>query len=344
MAYLKQVIYVDVLVALNIIVSFLLIKSVCCLIREKPSAWRVLSGSLLGGVYSLCIFLPPMNTAVVLLARLLFLCVVSFVVFGFGYWRRFFRCLALLCAVTLVFAGLVIGVWLVFRPQSLLVRNGSVYLDVSFITLVLAGTAVYILAGLFGKFLSHRHRDDIMADITITYKGKTIRARGIIDTGNNLTDTFTGKAVNVIDQSLALELLPAEYAAAAISPMRGAMPQGMHLIVSDTVGGTVLMSAFSVDRIEVNICDGFAVIEGAAVAVSSQTEFGPGCSVLLNADLANNIKGGREYGKKTGHANKRAALKAEGQRGSLHKRPSDASASVDSSAGEGGYAADRARR
>ena len=335
--FLKQVIYVDVLFALNMLVSFLLIKAAGSLCREKPHTLRVLAGSLLGGVYSLGIFLPSLHTAFVLVLRIVFLALVSLCVFGFGSVKRFLRCYGILCGVTLGFAGLITAVWLLLKPQGMAVRNGSVYFDISFLALVLGGTAFYIAAWIFGKIFAKTHREQMRVRVNITYKGKTVTADGLIDTGNTLKDSFSGKSVSVIDRNLALRLLPLECAAATFSPVGSELPQGMHLTVSSTVGGDSLMCVFNAESIEIISEHGNAKIENAAVAVGAVTSFGSGCSVLLNADTVNYFTGGREYDKK----NQRVVKKAEGKirsKGSLlHKRSRDLACSVDGTAGEGDY-------
>ena len=317
---LKQVIYVDVLFSLNMIVSFLLIKSAASLCREKPHTLRVLIGSLLGGVYSLSIFLPPLHIFFVFAARAVFLCVVCLCVFGFGSLRRFLRCFGILCGVTFGFAGVITAVWLLLKPQGLAVRNGSVYFDVSFLALVLGGTAFYVAARIFGKIFEKNHREQMQVMVSISYKGKTVTANGLIDTGNTLKDSFSGKSVSIIDQSLALRLLPLEYASAVFSPIGTQLPQGMHFIVSDTVGGTSLMCAFNADSVKIMSDNGNAELKDAAVAVGAVTSFGSGCSVLLNADTADYITGGREYGKKNQRVDKKGKGKTAEKGSLLHKR------------------------
>lgn len=330
---MKQVIYVDVLFALNMIVSFLLIKAAGALCREKPKTLRVLIGSLLGGFYSLSIFLPSLHTAFVLFARIIFLCIVSFCVFGFGSVRRFLRCFGILCGVTFGFAGVITAVWLLLKPQGLAVRNGSVYFDVSFLSLVLGGTVFYVAARIFGKIFDKNHRERMQVKVSISYKGKTVTADGLIDTGNTLKDSFSGKSVSVIDRSLALELLPLECAAATFSPVGSDLPQGMHLTVSNTVGGTSLMCVFNADSIEVVSDYGNAEIKDAAVAVGAVSSFGSGYSVLLNADTANYITGGREHDKKNQKVDKTDKREIRAKRSLLHKRPGDLACTVDGTAG-----------
>lgn len=335
----KQVVYVDVLVALNIIVSFFLIKSVCIFAREKPKTMRVLIGSLMGGVYSLVIFMPDIHILLSIAGRIAFVFAVTLGVFGFGSIRRFCRCFLLLCAVSMLCAGVLTALWLLFLPQAVMLRNGSFYIDVGFVQLVMVCVLVYVGARLFGRFFAKRSSEEANVRLEITFKGKTVNANGIIDTGNTLCDSFTGEPVSVISQSLALSLLPERYFGAAISPLGGDMPEGMHLIVSDTVGSSTLMCSFKAESMVLITPDKQMKIENATLAVSARETFSGGKNVLVNAVYANDIQGGNSCDKKAEITCGKDKTKTEKARCLLHKRPGNSACSADSRAGKRGDAA-----
>lgn len=331
----KQVVYVDVLVALNVILSFFLIKSVCALMHEKPKSLRVLWGSLLGGTYSLVIFLPQMHSAVTVIGRTVFLLAVTSVVFGFGDLRRFLRCFCLLCAVSLLCAGAVTAAWLLILPDAFVVRNGSFYVDISFVELVVVCALVYVVARVFGMFLAKRSSEEMNVRLTIFLGGKSVSTNGIIDTGNTLCDSFTGEPVSVISQSLALSLLPAADVAAATDPMRGNIPEGMHLVVSDTVGSSAIMCAFKADSMVMASSDKQAVIRNVTLAVSPRETFAGGKNVLVNCTFIDNIQGGRDIDEKTRSTHKTCKARAHKARNLLHKRPRNPACTSDGCAGKG---------
>ena len=336
---MKQVVYVDVLVALNIIVSFFLIKSVCAIAREKPKTVRVLIGSVMGGAYSLVIFLPEVHTALSIVGRIAFLMIVTVTVFGFGSVRRCLRCYLLLCIASMLCAGVLVALWLLLLPQAVMLRNGSFYLDVSFVQLVIVCALVYIGARVFSRFLAKRAADEMSVRLEIAFMGKKVNANGIIDTGNTLRDSFTGEAVSVISQSLALSLLSDEYFKAAIEPMGGNLPEGMHLIVSDTVGSSTLMCSFRAESMVLITAEKQIKIENATLAVSTRETFSGGRNVLVNAIYANDIQGGNSCDKKTEIADITDKSAAEKARSLLHKRSRNSACSADGCAGKRGDAA-----
>ncbi len=340
---MKQIVYVDVLIALNTIIGFFIIKSAVCICREKTTTVRVLTGCFMSGIYSLCIFLPPLDTWFTVLMRGLFIAAVSVVVFGGKSINRLIKCFGSLCGVTVLFAGLLLGVNLLVSPAGLMIRNGSVYFDVSFLSLVLGCAALYAVIWLFGRCIFRRDKESIMADVVLRFGKFTVKAKGIIDTGNLLADTFTGKPVNIISQNAALDLLPTEYVAAALEPSSETLPKGMHLIVSETVGGTALMCAFEVDEMHVTTQQGECIVKKAAVAVSTRADFGAGYTVLLNSELMNILMGGTENDKKNIAADKGAFSAKKKQRRSLHKRSGNLACTAECTAGKGGDKQNSAR-
>lgn len=336
---MKQVVYVDVLVALNIIVSFFLIKAVCAIAREKPRTVRVLIGSVMGGAYSLVIFLPEIHTVLSITGRIAFLLIVTAAVFGFGNLKRYMRCYLLLCTASMLFAGVLVALWIMLLPQAVMLRNGSFYVDVSFVQLVIVCALVYIGARIFGSFFAKRADEESDVRLEITFQGKKVNANGIIDTGNTLRDSFTGEPVSIISQSLALSLLPERYFSAAIEPMSGDMPEGMHLIVSDTVGSSALMCSFKAESMVLITSDKQIKTENATLAVSTRETFSGGRNVLVNAIYANDIQGGNSCDKKAEITHITHKASAEKTRSLLHKRSRNSAGSADGCAGKRGDAA-----
>lgn len=344
MRKIKQVIYVDVLFCLNMIISFFLISMSKKLCGVQVKTFRVLFGSAMGGVYSLSIFLPELNSFLSFSLRVVFLGLVTLIVFGFGYIKRFARCFAVLSAVSFLFAGLLMGIWLLFKPDGLLIKNGSFYVDVSFLTLVLSAAALYAAVWLFSRIALKRSSEAANCRAEITFGEKLVSVNGVVDTGNTLTDSFTGKKVSVIDFSTALRLLPSSAASCILSGELEKLPKYMHLTVLNTVSGESLLPVFTADLLKVKTHDTAFEFENAAVAVSLQENFSKNASILINADLITENIGGEEYDKKNNSKDKRMVKGKKKQRSTLHKRSADSACSLELTARDGNNAENRARR
>lgn len=324
MSTIKQVVYVDVLFALNMIISFFLISAAKRICRQRINTWRVLFGAVAGGVYSLAIFLPQIHTLLSLACRAVFMLLLTAVVFGFGSIRRFFRCFASLFVVSFVLSGALMAVWVLFKPQALLIKNGSVYFDIGFLSLVLSAAALYAAVWLFKRFISPKSDETAECEVLIKYGERFVKTKGIIDTGNTLMDSFTGKKVSVADKSTALALLPFDAAECVERRNFEKLPPYMHLTVSHTVGGEGLLPVFETDLLKITVKERTVEIKNAAVAVSEVDAF-RNFGILINSQLI----GEDELDKKTDTKNKTAFSEKEKQVGLLHKRSADSAAASD---------------
>ncbi len=335
---MKQVIYVDVLFCLNMIVSFFLLAATKRILHLKIKSIRVLFGSTLGGAYSLVILLPQQPLAMSIILRIVFLLVLTLTVFGFANAKAFFRCFFMLGAVSLLFAGGVLAVWLLLKPGGLVMKNGALYFDISFLSLVIFASVVYVAAAALSRLLEKSGHESAFCRVQITYGSKTVCVNGVIDTGNTLRDSFTGQEVSVICASAAAALLPAEMAAAAIAPGSSPLPFGMRLIASSTVSGESLMPVFNADAVAV-ITDGARLeLKGAAIAVSACEYFGKNLSVLVNAQFI--PKRSEKHDIKNNSKNTQLVVGGKKRERLLHKRASNAAAAAYGSTGKRDHGAD----
>lgn len=326
---MEQVIYVDVLFALNMLISFFLLLGAKRLCRAQASTLRVLLGSAFGGLYSLVIFLPQVHTALSLFVRAMFLLFVTAVVFGFKSAKKFFRCFACLLAVSFLFAGGVMGLWLAFKPNMLLLRNGAVYIDVSFVFVISCAAGIYSLLWLGGKLLRRNKNEQHQCSAMIYYGGKSVQADAIIDTGNTLVDSFSGARVSVADFSLALRLLPLDTASALAQPMTEGLPRGFRLIPTQTVDGGGIMPIFKAEKMIIKCGDVTKTVNNPTIGVSREEKFCGEYSLLINADLM----GGSNDDKQNNSKNKAVLFGQKKQGNTLHKRTANTSAAAQLEAG-----------
>ncbi len=335
---MKQVIYVDVLFALNMLLSFFLLAASARLAGERAALWRMVLGSVLGGAASLTVFLPQSSLAVGLLLRAALLLPVVPSVFGFGSVRRFLRLWLTNAAVSCLFAGALIGAWFLFRPRGLVLRNGAIYFEIGFLPLVLGCGGFYAAVRLFQRFLFKRKHEQAVCVVRFDYGGKSFTCRGLIDTGNTLRDPFTGQAVQVISESLAGRVAPE-----TLLPQPDALPHGFRLIPCATARGEGLLPGF--DAVNFSAAAGRETVraERAVLAVSSVHRFSQGCEVLVNASMPfESGKGGYHHENPSIRAAASRKIKTEAPgSASLHQRAGHSAGAAERQAGAG---ADRAHR
>jgi stage II sporulation protein GA (sporulation sigma-E factor processing peptidase) len=281
-------VYVDVLLVLNYIINMLLLMCAAKLAGRSPARRRIVAAALFGSVSSLTIFLPSMGFAVEFLARLAISGGIILIAFRWMSAKTFFKELFLFFAVSFFFAGIMLGLWLLLKPNGMLFYNGIVYFDISFISLIVATVAAYAVLSLFHRFSRNgRIKPDIYR--VFVYLGNTVVAlNGLVDSGNALCEPFSGLPVMVCGLEDVESLLP-DGAVRAIrsenyTNIEGKAPFFRAIPYSD-VSGSGVIPAFRPDRIELHTKRGKKVVESVYIGVTRHPVGNDSYEAILNPDI-----------------------------------------------------------
>ncbi|MCL2512510.1 MAG: sigma-E processing peptidase SpoIIGA [Oscillospiraceae bacterium] len=205
---MQPVIYIDVLIAINVIVTYLLLLASSQILNVSATPAGLLSGSFLGGVYSLLILAPAMGPVLPFIIKLL----LSLSIVSAGFKPRsvrfLFKTLMVFFGVNCAFAGAALLVVLPFRPNGVLYNNGSVYMNFSFFSLVGTAVVCYISVTVINRLTKRRLPGGLVYDVTVSVMGGELKGRGLLDTGNTMTDGFAGNPVVIAEESFVAPLLP----------------------------------------------------------------------------------------------------------------------------------------
>ncbi len=207
-----QTVYVDVLIALNLILTWAMLRTCGELCRRQASRGRMAAAAMLGGLSSLVILLPALPEGVLLLCRLLLAMGLIRVAFRWEGVKMFGRMTGILFAVSLLFAGGMAALWSFLTPGGMAVHNGTVYFHIPAWMLAGAATVGYLTARGMGAALEKRLPRTLLESYTVRALGQVGELTLLTDTGNRLT--FSGRPVAVIGAKAA-SFLPPEVAAAA---------------------------------------------------------------------------------------------------------------------------------
>ena len=236
-----MVIYLDAFMGLNFLVDLCLLLGVNRLAGHPPGVGRAAAAAALGGGYAGACLVPGWQ----------FL--------GSGIWR----------AVSLGLMG-----WTAFGAD----RSGW-QRSMLFVLLSMArgGLAMAIQAGSAGLALSAgmlaligrmglRGQGRRFVPVEVTYGGRTVKLRALVDTGNGLCDPVSGEPVTVLTPQAGLQLgLPAD----VLNDPAGAVMPGLRLIPARTVGGGGLLAAVRCERVVVGGRDSGRVVAFARESFGS---------------------------------------------------------------------------
>ncbi len=177
------VIYADVLIGINLCLTWFLLLASEALSGMHCGRVRRLLAAAAGGISSLCILLPELPFPVVFLGKVglaLLICWIA------GGKRGIFRRSVYFFGTNFLFAGLMIALWLLAAPPRLVIRNGMVYYHFPALTLGISAILGYLTARLIVWLRGKSSAGTKSIRVTAGLDGRESSFTMMLDTGNRL--------------------------------------------------------------------------------------------------------------------------------------------------------------
>lgn len=280
-------VYVDVLIAINIFVNYFLLLCVKGILKINVKKYRLFLGALAGGVYSLVIFLPEIPDILTFLMNLTASLLIVLITFKPTKLRLLLKCFTVFFGVSFAFAGIMLALWITFKPSGMIYNNSVVYFNIDIKVLIISTVVCYFLITLISKFSKRSAPDNRIYSVTLFNKNKTVTVNALLDTGNTLRDCFTGKPVIIAEKSVTDKLFDKsvlEFFA------NGEIPDSentnrVRIIPVNTVFDKGSLRASVIDGITVN--EKNITVKNVLLSQSKNSFQNGEYSVLLNNDIIN---------------------------------------------------------
>ena len=266
-------VYVDILIILNAFVNFFILLVTSAFMKERPKTVRIVISSFVGALFSLYIFLPSYSFALEAAVRLICSATCVFTCFGKGSFIRFVRLSVVFYAVSFMYAGIMLGIWFVLRPESMAINNGIVYLDVSPLLLIAITLVSYVALTVTRLIARKNGGGGESVGLKCRIGDKSVSLSALVDTGHNIRDNLALGPVVIITPDKMKELLKEEFDAffeGNLSPDSFLFPR-YRIIPCKTVGGTALLKAIRCDSMSVHRKDIVYKIDSPILAMSLST-------------------------------------------------------------------------
>lgn len=232
-------VYADILIITNFIVDYFLLKITAKIIKSPPGVWRSLLSALFAAFTSLIIFLPQQNAIIEMFLRLVGSLIICLICFGYINLRRLVRAALVFFAVTFCYAGAMTAIWYIFKPYGMAINNSVVYFDITPVFLIGFSVAGFLIFTVASSLFARRHTAAKHCTVSLTFCGKNADFSAVIDSGNSVSDAFTGNAVIITDakkcRSVFGELSAKNY------------PEKYRAVPCSTVSGGGLLDGFRCD-------------------------------------------------------------------------------------------------
>ncbi len=234
-----MVVYADVLIFLNGVITYFLLLCVCAFFGFRPKTYRLILGAILGGISALTIFLPEQNFFIGLLIRVAVCSGIVLAVFSFKNKIRFLKISLAFLTVTYIFGGGILALIELTNTTSAVYTNGVAYFDIEPLFLILSSGAIYLFIRFLLLFKKQTTDEQLVYTCTVEYDSISLSFQGVNDTGNSLSDPYFGSPVAIVEKSVLQPIL-------ALNPKTYLIP-----IKSVVADGTIFAfrpSAFYIEK------------------------------------------------------------------------------------------------
>lgn len=251
-----MVIYLDVLILINLYVTYFQILAVSVFTHRKTVWYRKLSAAGIGAVASLSIFIPQEMVLTLTLLKIFLCALIAFVAFGYTGFRAYAVSVLFLMLVSFVFSGLMLCVWLFAAPMKMLFINGTVYFGVDTMTIILSTCAAYGVVRIIRYILDKNGKTDGKYTVIIKNNGRECRLSALADSGNGMVDCFSGLPVIVCRRDMCADVSPPAIEMiennSDISDIGTKMIKGVRIMPFSTVGKGGLICMFKAESVVID--------------------------------------------------------------------------------------------
>lgn len=251
-----MVIYLDVLILINLYVTYFQILAVSVFTHRKTAWYRKLSAAGIGAVASLSIFIPQEMVLTLTLLKIFLCALIAFVAFGYTGFRAYAVSVLFLMLVSFVFSGLMLCVWLFAAPMKMLFINGTVYFGVDTMTIILSTCAAYGVVRIIRYILDKNGKTDGKYTVIIKNNGRECRLSALADSGNGMVDCFSGLPVIVCRRDMCADVSPPAIEMiennSDISEIGTQMIKGVRIMPFSTVGKGGLICMFKAESVVID--------------------------------------------------------------------------------------------
>ncbi len=220
-------IYPDIVFILNFCIDFVLLFLVKLVNRKRSNLFRLCTGALIGGVSAVLISLLPwlnytsdfLFTSIIIkgisvLFKIIVIPLMLYISFGKLKWTDLLKQGISFCLITYFVGGLMNSIYYETGLKLYLMNLGDTIMfsniSLTFVA-VSMGLIAVLSAGLIFLWGLYKRKEKEIYEVELMLEGRSIKTKGLYDTGNCLYDPLYHKPVIVIERFILEDLFSKEY-------------------------------------------------------------------------------------------------------------------------------------
>lgn len=200
------IIYVDVFFTVNFIMDYLLLYLTSKILRKRCRKIRLFLSAFFGAIYSVIVLLPLVNhLTIVTLFSIITAFIMTLIAFGYKNKNEYLKNVAFLCFTTFFLSGVMNYLYYSTEFGNVVqnVLKGTSNKSVNtrkfiFVTLFSYGIMIFAIK----LYKVQRKNEQIIYEVKLSFRGKSVVTKGLLDTGNSLKEPISGKIVHVAENKI----------------------------------------------------------------------------------------------------------------------------------------------
>lgn len=191
-------IYLDIVFLENFLLNYIIIISTKLIILAKVKWYKLVISSALASFNSIIFYLWDIDVWIIeLLIKMLISIQMMWISFG---RKRIVRNLILFYAVSLIFGGSSFLLLFSINPEKIVYKNNS-FIGYYPVKVIILGTILsFIFIIVLSIVLKLRKNQIEIYELEIFYKGKFVKTKALLDSGNLLKEPISNKDVIIIEK------------------------------------------------------------------------------------------------------------------------------------------------
>lgn len=285
-----MIIYVDVLLAVNLLITYVLLLLNSAVLKIYVKKTRLVIGSALGAVYSLCVLAPEMKFLSSLFLKFIMCVSIVCVTYRLRSLKMIFNFCVCFFLVNIAFSGLMMVIASLLGTSVICINNASVYINLNFQLLLILTCCGYLLLKFIIRIFRRMPSNEIYR-VKIYIGDLFVETTAMTDTGNSLTDLRGIKPVSIVNKNVLMPLLPenvknfASGTFGVVNDVDQEWQTRLSVICADFVVGESLLPTVKADKMEIINKDRKIKHDDCIVALTDRSFDEMHCRMLLHPSL-----------------------------------------------------------
>lgn len=206
--------YLDLIILENFCMNYLILFTTGKLLNRAVKKSRIVMASFIGVIYVFSLYFNFSNL-VLNLSKIVMGAILVKLSFNSNKFVKVFKELIVFFMVSFIYAGCTLGFVHFFKPKVIYIVNGIIIGGEYIFELVIISAIVsYALIKMSMKLIKMKqklNKRDMLCNIELFNRGKSVKLTALLDTGNLLTDPVSKDPVVIVDKKTAKKLFDEDY-------------------------------------------------------------------------------------------------------------------------------------